>query len=147
MLGKGPWDTAEMQDGGGERMLVRMDREPELPEVGSDDRALVRNIIYTVMALNKTDPFCKGWQVQCVPRGYIVVFFLNQGGAVSVHDMNMIRELNAARVTNVLVSLQVSAVEPRDPKPVLRVQVLDCKQPVVLYDADVVRVRKRGRVW
>jgi hypothetical protein len=147
-----------MQDPGiPEKMQVLMDKEPELPEVASDDKVLIRNIIYTVMALNKVDPFCKGWQVQCVNRGYIVIFFLNPGFAVSVHDMVMIRELNASRITNVMVNAtpvkdtsvsttnKDSASASSFGKPVLRVQVLDCKQPVMYYDADVVRVRKKGR--
>ena len=48
-----------------------------------------------------------------------------------------------------LVSPQESAAAgaPAQTKPVLRVHVLDCKQPIMHYEADIVRVRKRAREW
>lgn len=140
-----------------------METEPDLSEVFVDDKPLIRNIIYTAMALNKSDPFCSGWQVQCLARGYVVLFFLLPGYAVSVHDLMSLRELNSARITNVIVSAcpapgggggsapaaDVALNKDREPQPrykaVLKVQVLDCKQHVMLYDTDVVRVRKRAR--
>lgn len=144
------------------RVPIIMDREPELSEVAADDKTLIRNIVYAVMALNKTDPFCRGWQVQCVPQGYIVLIFLNPTFAISVHDLLALRELNVARITNVVITCS-DAVHAADADPpaagdraaaeaahgrsVLRIQVLNGKQPVVFYDTDVVRVRKRARTW
>ena len=133
----------------GSRSSVAMDKEPDLPEVASDDKTLIRNIIYTAMALNRSDHFCSGWQVQCVPRGYMVIFFLNPSFAISIHDINMIRELNSCRICNIVVLSNQPLGDGKQPagpnKPVLRVHVLDCKQPVMHYDADIVRVRKRAR--
>ena len=42
--------------------------EPELPEIPDTDKPLVRNVLYTIWALNVNDAPCVGWQVQtCIP--------------------------------------------------------------------------------
>lgn len=74
-----------------------MDKEPPLDKVAIDDKPLIRNIIYAVVALNKTDPFCKEWKVEVLPHGYSVNFFLHPTFAISVHDLAVLRELNIAR--------------------------------------------------
>jgi hypothetical protein len=140
----------------GNTASIIMEKEPDLPEVPTDDKMLIRNIIYTVMALNRSDHFCSGWQVQCVSKGYMILFFLNPDFAISIHDINMVRDLNSSRICNIVIispplnhatgSNETKMAISGHSKTIMRVHVLDCKQPVMHYDADIVRVRKRARL-
>lgn len=127
-----------------------MNKEPDLPEVHPDDRMLIRNIIYTVMALNTHDPFSKGWHVQCRPTGYIVLFYLMPQYTISLHDLQMVHDVNPARISNTVICSIVELPTKEAAtiaQPVLKVQVMNSQQPVVHAEIDIVRVRKRSRTW
>lgn len=126
-------------------MSIVMEKEPDLPEVHSDDRMLIRNIIYTVMALNTHDPFSKGWHVQCRPTGYIVIFYLTPHYTVSLRDLQMVHDVNPSRISNTVICNG----EESDTQPMLKVQVLNSQQAIVHLEIDIVRVNKRYRsnIW
>ena len=121
-----------------------VDTEPELPEVAIDDRSLVRNIIYVATALNRHEEFWENWYVQPVERGYIVHLSLLSNHSVSIHDMLALRDVNSSRVTNVVITHTGTETHP---KAMLRIQVMDTKQPIMEYEMEVVRVKKRARRW
>ena len=133
-------------------MAIVMEKEPDLPEVHADDRMLIRNIIYTVMALNTHDPFSKGWHVQCKPNGYVVIFYLMQNYTIALRDLQMVHDLNPGRITNTVVCSETECSK-QDPttvaQPVLRIQVLNSQQPVLYSEIEIVRVSKRYRsnIW
>lgn len=141
----------QVTEGGGLvsiRREILMESEPELPEVPDDDKMLIRNIVYSVMALNSHDPFCKRWQVQCISKGYIVVFFLTPKYAISLHDIVSVRDINPLRITNVVICEDSDNTEgSKQSRPLLKFQVLNHQQPVIQYETEVVKVRKRARTW
>lgn len=132
-----------------------MDKEPELPEVLDEDKPIVRNVIYVVTALNKHEPFCSQWRVTCEEnQGYTVHVTMLPTWSLSVNDLQVIREINPMRVSNVVVAcmptpatqatLTNSAVEQGSPC-FIKVVISDRNQRVVQTDVDVVRIRKRSR--
>ena len=121
-----------------------MDAEPELPEVAADDRHLIRNIIHVATALNRHEEFWENWYVQPVQRGYIVHLSMACNYSLSLHDMLAFRDVNSSRVTNIVVT---HTIVDSKPKSMLRIQVMDSTQPLMEYEVEVVRVKKRARMW
>lgn len=133
------------------RSGIILDREPDLEHVKDEDRSVVRNVIYTVMALNTQQPFCLGWRLRASSRGYVLSFTLCPDFSLSLFDLQAIREVNPARVENLILSSTAPepalAAEPRSTQPVsLNVLVVDSQQRVIHQETDIVRVRKRSRL-
>lgn len=135
------------------RSGIVLEKEPVLDSVREEDRTVVRNVIYTVMALNTQQPFCLGWSIQSTGRGYVLSFALCPDFSISLIDLQAIREVNPGRVENLILSSTAPepALAERPPPPKghvasLNVLVIDSQQRVMHYEADIVRVRKRSRL-
>lgn len=139
--------------------------EPDLsscPCTGESDRMTLRNVIYTLWAVNKSSdsaassPSCYvGYNVRRLEgRGYLILAFFGEGCRISLQDMQLISDVCPLRID----SMFVRGVQPGDfPSGgsagdrqrkvaiVLSICVLDANQPVRITEAEVVRVRKRSR--
>lgn len=82
------------------RSGIVLDKEPDLEHVRDEDRSVVRNVIYTVMALNTQQPFCLGWSLRITSRGYVLSFALCPDFSLSLIDLQAIREVSSSlRIT------------------------------------------------
>ena len=117
--------------------------EPELPNVQAEDRIVVRNVLYAARACLQGDNQLENWAVTLNDRHYILNMYLSSDGDfdVNLRDMQLIADVNPLRVVSVhLCKVGAAAVA-------LRVVVCNKDQPIMLTEADVVRVRKRRRMW
>jgi hypothetical protein len=119
--------------------LITMAREPDLSEIAAQDRVLVRNVIYTIVALNKQNSFCKEWHVSTVGQNYVVRFTLEPSYSVSLIDMLFVKNVSSQRIGNIIIQSDGT-------NTTLSIQVLKYDQPIVIYETDVIRVSKKMRV-
>jgi hypothetical protein len=117
---------------------IKMKREPDLPDVAEQDRILVRNIIYMVLALNEQSSFCKEWNVQTIGVNYLIRFNLQESASLSFIDLQMIKDISLQRIGNIVIHTLPA---------MLSIHVLRYDQPVVVFEADIIRVSKRGKIY
>ncbi len=118
-------------------------QEPELPNVHAEDRVVVRNVLYAAQACLQGDNQLDNWAVTLNDKHYIVNMYLSNEGDfdVNLRDMQLIADVSPLRVVSVHLSKVGAAAVA------LRVVVSNKDQPVMLTETEVVRVRKRRRLW
>ncbi len=118
-------------------------QEPELPNVHAEDRVVVRNVLYAAQACLQGDNQLDNWAVTLNDKHYIVNMYLSNEGDfdVNLRDMQLIADVSPLRVVSVHLSTVGAAAVA------LRVVVSNKDQPVMLTETEVVRVRKRRRLW
>jgi hypothetical protein len=128
--------------------VLKMDSEPELSEVPSVDKMIVRNILYAAWALQPTDQTCISWNVQSKPWGYIINVSFSQTFSISLADMQLIKDLNCLRIENVMLrNPDKPTIDSVVIGGVLVVKLLNQDQPVTFTESEVVRIRKKHRGW
>lgn len=127
-------------------------KEPELPEIPDVDKPIVRNVLYTIWAIQEggASPSI-GWQVQTMKDGYIVTVSYGKEFGLSLRDLQLISDVNPLRIDSVIIRNNTSNASIVQSSPeakigcILCVKVLDQQQPVRITESEVVRVRKRHR--
>ncbi len=118
--------------------------EPDLDGVKEEDRALVRDVIALMSALQHPGQLCKGWNVNPIGTTHYEVNGMidaKQGEwEVFIEDLELLQRLDPFRVKNVSVRATGQATQ-------LRVTVLSRTERVMVTEFDVLRVRKRRRWW
>jgi hypothetical protein len=128
--------------------VLRMECEPELSEVPSVDKILVRNIIYAAWALQDSDNSCVSWNVHTKDWGYVITISFAKLFSISLSDMQLIKELNGLRIENIMLrNAEKQSIDDVVIGAALVVKLLNQDQPVMVTEADIVRIRKRHRGW
>ena len=128
--------------------MIKMDTEPDLPEIPLADKVIVRNILYAAWALQDTDNQCISWNVQTKSWGYIINISFNQTFSISLHDMQLIKELSSLRIENVMLrNANKPSIDDVTIGAVLVIKLLNHNQPVSITEMEIVRVKKRHRGW
>lgn len=81
---------------------LKMECEPELPEIPLVDKPAIRNILYTAWSLQQPDNSCISWNVQKKSWGYIVSLSFGSIFSASLQDLQMIKDLSPLRIDNVI---------------------------------------------
>jgi hypothetical protein len=128
--------------------VLKMDSEPDLPEIPIADKGLVRNILYATWALQDTENQCISWNVQTKNWGYIINVSFAQIFSISLYDMQLIKELSSLRIDNVMFrNADKPSIDDVVIGAVLVIKLLNQNQPVTITEMEVVRVKKRRRGW
>eukprot|EP00961_Rhodomonas_salina_P204158 2755036-Rhodomonas_salina.3 len=99
-----------------------------LEEVSEEDRPLVQNTIYAVLACKHPERLCTSWNVVCAKTHYIVNTILPAGDFdISLSDLELINSLSPLRITNI-------AVVSESGKCKLVVKILNSRQRVQLSE-------------
>ena len=118
--------------------------DPELDEVKPEDKALVKDVISVLSALQHPARVCKGWAVKPFrTTHYDVTGFIdtkNGWWEITYQDLDLVRSLDYARIGNV-------SVWASGPSAEIRVRVLSHSERVMVTECDILRVRKRMRLF
>ena len=89
-------------------------------QVPLDDQMLVENVVGAMRTL------CTGWKLDSTPTGYTIRGMLNPDTfEISVHQMQLLMQVNPVRVENIAVARVASRTE-------LVVHLLNASQPVAV---------------
>jgi hypothetical protein len=125
-----------------------LESEPELSEVPLVDKVIVRNILYASWALQPPGQSCISWNVQNKPWGYLINVSFSKNFCMSLADMQLIKDLNALRIENVMVrNSDTPSIDSVVIGAILVIKLLNQDQPVTFTETEIVRVRKRHRGW
>jgi hypothetical protein len=128
--------------------VLKMDCEPELSEIPSVDKGMVRNILYATWALQETDNTCTSWNVQNKSWGYLINISFGDKFSISLNDIQLIKDMNPLRIEHVMLrNSDVAALDGVAIGFVLVVKLLNQNHPVSITETEIVRVRKRHRGW
>jgi hypothetical protein len=128
--------------------VLKMDSEPDLPEIPHVDKVLVRNILYAAWALQESENQCISWNVQTKTWGYVINVTFAQTFSTSLQDMQLIKDLSSLRIENVMIrNADKSSIDNVVIGAVLVVKLLNHDQPVTITETEIVRVKKRHRGW
>jgi hypothetical protein len=128
--------------------VLKMESEPDLPEVPLGDKIIVRNILYATWALQHSENQCITWNVQNKIWGYVISVSFSQMFSLSLQDMLLIKDLHCLRVENVLIrNPEKPLIDNVVIGAVLVVKLLNSEQPVTFTEMEIVRVKKRHRGW
>jgi hypothetical protein len=129
-----------------EMKTVQMDSEPELSEVPSVDKVVVRNILYAAWALQHSDRNCISWNVQTKNWGYIINVSFSNNFSISLRDMQLLKDFNPLRIEEVMLrNPEKSIIDKTVIGAVLVIKLLNQDQPVAFTESEVIRIRKRHR--
>ena len=115
--------------------------EPELPSVYSEDKVVVRNVLYAAKMCLRESNRLENWSVVVQDKSYVLNMYFAADSEVdiNVRDLNTIVDVNPLRV------LSVSIVKIGNCTLTLRAVVGNKDHPLMLTETDVVRIRKRSR--
>ena len=116
--------------------------EPDLDEVKAEDRALVRDVIAVLSAIQHPNTVIKGWVVNPKPKFYEVLGTIDpktEECEISHGDMELLRQLDTHRVSP---SVRISG-----PSRHVAVRVMRKSERVMVTEYDIIRVQKRARWW
>lgn len=112
-----------------------------LDEISDDDKPIVQNVIYSILACKHPEQLCTSWSVACTPTHYVVTGILpDTDYDISLVDLELINSINPLRITSISV---VNANE----KNKLVVKVLNKNQRLQLTEGELIITQKRRRVW
>jgi hypothetical protein len=112
--------------------------------VKPEDQALVKDVITVLSALQHPNNICKKWSVMLKPvkvTQYEVSGMIDTKSGtwqVSYADLDMIRQLNYARIGPVVVKGTGTAVE-------ISVTVTSTTERAMVTECDIIRVHKRAK--
>jgi hypothetical protein len=127
-----------MQEGG----AATFTETPELDEVKAEDRALVRDVIAVLSAMQHPNTVIKGWVVNPKTGFYEVLgtIDLKSGECeISYKDMELLRVLDTHRIEP---SVRISGLSAQ-----VAVKVVQRSERVMVTEYDIIRVQKRSRWW
>jgi hypothetical protein len=76
---------------------------PVLGEVSENDRPLVTNVLYAIIAFRHPERLCVSWSVSCTPTHYVVCGILQDGDFdVELKDLQTIQSVNMWRIPYVV---------------------------------------------
>jgi hypothetical protein len=128
--------------------VIKMECEPDLPEVPLVDKMIVRNILYAAWALQDSENMCISWNVQSKSWGYVINVSFGQMFSLSIHDMQLIKDLNSLRIENVMLrTADKPSIDGVVIGAALVIKLLNQDQPVTFTEMEIVRVKKRHRGW
>jgi hypothetical protein len=128
--------------------VLKMESEPDLPEVPIGDKTIVRNILYAAWALQDSENQCITWNVQNKIWGYVISVSFSQMFSLSLQDMLLIKDLHCLRIENVLLrNPEKPLIDNVVIGAVMVVKLLNSEQPVTFTEMEIVRVKKRHRGW
>ena len=128
--------------------LMKMDVEPDLPEIPLVDKVIVRNILYAAWALQDSENQCISWNVQTKPWGYVINVSFAQTFSISLHDMQLIKDLCSLRIEHAMLrNADKPSIDDVCIGAVLIIKLLNHNQPVTFTEMEIVRVKKRHRGW
>lgn len=110
----------------------------------ADDRALVKDVISMLSALQHPNNICKKWTVNRKPVKTVqyevtgLVDTTNGAWQVTYDDLDMIRQLNYTRIGPVGVRGNGTSVE-------IAVTVTSMAERAMVVETDIIRVSKRAR--
>lgn len=112
--------------------------------VKPEDQALVKDVISMLSALQHPNNICKKWTVNLKPvkvTQYEVTGLIDTKSGtwqVSYTDLDLLRQLNYARIGPVLVKGTGSSVE-------ISVTVTSVNERAMVTECDIIRVHKKAR--
>ena len=128
--------------------VLKMDCEPDLPKIPLVDKVIVRNILYATWALQDSEHQCISWNVQTKNWGYVINVSFAQTFLISLHDMQLLKDLSSLRIENVMIqNAEKPSIDDIGIGSVLVVKLLNQEQPVTITEMEIVRVKKRHRGW
>jgi hypothetical protein len=128
--------------------VLKMESEPDLPEVPIGDKTIVRNILYAAWALQDSENQCITWNVQNKIWGYVISVSFSQMFSLSLQDMLLIKDLHCLQIENVLLrNPEKPLIDNVVIGAVMVVKLLNSEQPVTFTEMEIVRVKKRHRGW
>ena len=112
-----------------------------LDEVSDDDKPLVQNVIYAILACKHPEQLCTSWSVACTATHYVVTGVLPTSDFdINLVDLELINSVNPLRITS------ISIVNAND-KNKLVVKVLNKSQRIQLTEGELIITQKRQRLW
>ena len=107
--------------------------------VEMEDRVLVQEVISVI----DTMKLCSAWNVTVMPRGYeIIGWIINKEDInITLDDLDLIQQVNRLRVLIPSVKLHSNLS-----KACVRVFVISHKEPIMLQEQTILRIKKR-KVW
>lgn len=117
--------------------------EPELPTVADEDKTVVRNVLYAIRACISEENEVANWAVVLNDKGYTVNVYFGQSGNIniSLRDLQTIQDVSPLRLTS------INIVQGQGKTPSIKASIMNKDQPIMLTETDVVRVRKRLKLW
>eukprot|EP00961_Rhodomonas_salina_P016602 223730-Rhodomonas_salina.1 len=110
-----------------------------LDEVAEDDKPLVQNVIYALLACKHPERLCTSWAVTCTSCHYIVTGSLAAGDfEINLVDLELIQSVSPFRI------LSVGVVGAND-KCKIVVRITNDRQRIQLTQADIIITHKRRR--
>jgi hypothetical protein len=113
-----------------------LQRQLQRQEVPEEDHVLVENTVGVMRGL------CSAWRLAACDTGYVIRGALRQEFEIHVEDLQLLLDLNPARVEGVAVARAAGSNE-------LIVRLLNAKQPLVARTTRVLITNqtKRRRLW
>lgn len=113
-----------------------------LDAVHEEDRPIIENVVAALDAIKacKADNLFTSWTCHVEPGCYVVTAFLADGADCEfcARELELVHDVSPLRVLSASVQRVGSRLS-------LRVRVSDRDAPIMLTEAQVVRVRKRSR--
>ena len=111
-----------------------------LDGVHEEDRIIVRNVVAALQTV-KAEKVLSSWTVGTPTEGcYLVTAYLIDGVDCdfSVRELEIVHDVSPLRVKSVCVGKHGSRI-------VIKVQIMDRNQPLMMTETQVLQVRKRTR--
>ncbi len=122
------------------KTIVAID-PPVLGEVSENDRPLVTNVLYAIIAFKHPERLCVSWSVSCTPTHYIVCGVLQDGDFdVELKDLQIIQSVNMWRISYVGISRLQE-------KNKIIVKVFNEKQKVAVTESDMFITHKKRKLF
>lgn len=115
---------------------IMTDITATLDAVEPEDQTLVKELLAVLQTLK----LCTTWTVNVVPKGYEILAWIgNQEDlTVSLDDLDLIQQVNRLRVPMIGVKLYSNIG-----KSCIRIFLISHKEPVMVHEQTVLRLRKR----
>jgi hypothetical protein len=122
------------------KTIVAID-PPVLGEVAENDRPLVTNVLYAIIAFKHPERLCVSWSVSCTPTHYIVCGVLQDGDFdVELKDLQIIHSVNMWRISYIGISRSQE-------KNKIIVKVFNEKQKIAVTESDMYITHKKRKLF
>ena len=114
---------------------------PELDEVSENDKPLVQNILYAIMACKHPEKIFTSWTVTCTATTYIITANLpDENFDIHLGDLELIQTVSPLKIASI-------SLANTNGKNKLVVKVLNEKQRVQITEMEIAVTRKRKSTW
>lgn len=119
-------------------MTARLELGNQLDIVKHDDQVVVENVASVMLSLSREYAF-HDFEVKKTDDGYILAARASGHAALSLVDLQLLKDCNPVRVQDVFINVQEGRL-------CVNARILNSSVPVTISETEVIRVKKR-RLW